>query len=244
MEKHLLIRKEYEDVIKIRSDYRQELYDNIYKICYDILVKMDKDMIKMIMSYYEDLPINGYFYDRKLLHTNEFNYGYVIRGNYVTIMILNFIDYGGDDRNAARININKNIGNHTNKLIEKWDVYKEYEDGMNYGELYNVYSWYAPRLSQNLRINEINDFREYIPNVYDIVNVDGWSFTQIRKGRDIIKGTTFHNEINKNPNKYYFISTTFRKFGEYTTGYLVELSYYEYKMIIDELKEMNRIIKN
>lgn len=230
---------------ELRSKYREIEYANIYKICYDIMRKLNGDIINIIMGYTKESITRSIIFVYDGITNQNHEYDSLIIGKYVSIALFKWMPtINGDIYYHIFLNINKNIGNHLTEVTHrvysdyKYEKYNEYYDMRFYGLIFGIFS-------NNNEVDIDDDFKKYLPNIMKYVNnIHGDTITQIRQGKYICSDTLFNDIIfndiiNNNLEKYYFISASK---SACIYNYLVELTEDEYIGIIEELKEINRLI--
>jgi hypothetical protein len=217
----------------VRSDKLTD-YNRIVKgIIFHEIVKLNNDLIDIILSYFEEPPIN-FFYNNQSVYPHHM-IG-IFSGKYVNIFI-SFDDEGyGSAYYTGYVNVKKDIGKYvcydrnilvnSNKLLTGELII---DDMYGYGHIC------SGRITREYN-NFNNDLNKLLHGFKKIKQDFDW-ITQIRQGKDIMKGTHFQDILDKNPNDYFFVSYSM----EQKKGYLVKLSEYEYEGLINEMKEINEI---
>jgi hypothetical protein len=228
----------------------------------DNLMLLNKDVITIIASYFEANPIKFFCLgnvpgSRNFINkfeTDPYEFVGIFSGDHVNVFFAH-CEEGYGPYYQGFVNIQKNIGHHMydeNKLGLDYIAGSKnnYSDQLWTNEPDNKIYTYGPLYVQYrdilgdgdgklLKNDSIDDLHKCLGKFDDFYeNSHSHWFTQIRKGRDIIKGTKFQHIFDANPDDHFFVSTTFRGTPE---DCLIKLSEDEYASIFDELKEINNL---
>jgi hypothetical protein len=232
---NLLFSQHAETKSLVRSDELSYYNKNIYEIIFKEIVQLNKDLINIILDYFED---SLEFFYTIITGYPRFMYCAAFFGNYVTILINSYEIRNGFPYDAI-INIKENIGTHYYHNLKIVDFNDLCNNTYNYGKLCSQVKIYNNDGSIEWENNDfIDDISRLLYNFKGITQhiILDW-FTQIRQGKDITEKASFADIINRAPNDYFFVSCSTKT----NEGCLIRLSEYEFMVIINEIKEINRV---
>lgn len=240
--------------ILLRSDELSKFYTEVFNIIYTNVLILEKNTISIIMSYFEDNPIK-LFFNKNM--PSIYDFAGIFSGTYIT-NFFSSCDEGYGPYEVDFLNIKNDIGEELynekklmhisySKHVKKlWNE----NDGTlyDYGQLCSkistcncdndIQDCCRTKLKNN---NTIDDLSKYLPRFNKISNNRfSKTLTQIRKGKDIIKGTYYDDIFSLFPEDYFFVCIS-KKSKNSVVHFITKLSEYEYLSIMNELKEVNTL---
>lgn len=200
----------------LRSQEMSKYYEEIINI-FDIGMILYEDIIGIIIEYIKDYPIELYCNETELMNDNgiAISRSYILYGNYVNIYILFFDTYYNT---------------------------KELESSLILECMINIRNEIGYHKYRNLEIPEFQDLFEF--------DMDDYGYFGKLNDGNITQYLSNYCGIRKNTGKGWKTNIGKNKFGYYleskndTKKCYIKLTKYEYKCIINELKELNNLLKS
>lgn len=203
---------------KVISEQSKFMSESVAQLLYSELLTFDKHVLDMICGYYDIEPLNFVI---KLTEDKHKTFLF-FKGNYTSITLhLNIDGY-----QFVCINVNDNIGTHINNNT-KLKTFDNKDAGINYVRTYGIIN------DKRIPKNDDNKFISYIDN-----------FIKTKRSWYDSKLCPWTGEWYEKPGIFVVINNLHFFSRNNGASYIVKINTDEYEGIMNEIIEVNNILKN